>query len=211
MPIYYPMMMNITGKRCVVVGGGKVAERKVASLLDAGAIVVLVSPTMTPKLSSMAKTGMIEYYPRRYRKGDLKGTFLCVVATNDRRLQQRISEEAQEQGVLANIVDTEEACDFLVPSYFRRGDLTISISTSGKSPALAKKIRKDLEQIYGWEYEALLKILTWARPRIMEEVKDPGRRRTILERTAHPELLTLVRQSDLESLPQRVWAYLTAS
>ena len=211
MPMYYPMMMNITGRRCVVVGGGKVAERKVASLLEAGAMVVLMSPAMTPLLSSMVKSGMIEHVSRRYRKGDLKRAFLCVVATDDRRLQERIWKEARDQGVLANIVDSDEDCDFLVPSYFRRGDLVISISTSGKSPALAKRIRKDLEEQYGWEYEVLLKVLTWARPRILQEVKDPKRRRSILERSGHPELLVLVRQSDPESLPERVWAYLTAS
>jgi len=209
--MYYPMMMNITGRRCVVVGGGKVAERKVASLLEAGAMVVLVSPAMTPLLSSMVKSGMIEHVSRRYRKGDLKRAFLCVVATDDRRLQERIWKEARDQGVLANIVDSDEDCDFLVPSYFRCGDLVISISTSGKSPALAKRIRKDLEEQYGWEYEVLLKVLTWARPRILREVKDPKRRRSILERSGHPELLILVRQSDPESLPERVWAYLTAS
>jgi precorrin-2 dehydrogenase/sirohydrochlorin ferrochelatase len=209
--MYYPMMMNIAGRRCVVVGGGKVAERKVASLLEAGAMVVLVSPAMTPLLFSMVKSGMIEHVSRRYRKGDLKRAFLCVVATNDRRLQERIWKEAEDQGVLANIVDSDEDCDFLVPSYFRRGDLVISISTSGKSPALAKRIRKDLEEQYGWEYEVLLKVLTWARPRILQEVKDPRRRRSILERSGHPELLVLVRQSDPESLPERVWAYLTAS
>ena len=209
--MYYPMMMNIAGKRCVVVGGGKVAERKVASLLEAEAMVVLVSPAMTPLLFSMVKSGMIEHVSRRYRKGDLKRAFLCVVATNDRRLQERIWKEAKDQGVLANIVDSDEDCDFLVPSYFRRGDLVISISTSGKSPALAKRIRKDLEEQYGWEYEVLLKVLAWARPRILQEVKDPRRRRSILERSGHPELLVLVRQSDPESLPERVWAYLTAS
>jgi precorrin-2 dehydrogenase/sirohydrochlorin ferrochelatase len=209
--MYYPMMMNISGRRCVVVGGGRVAERKVASLLEAGAMVVLVSPAMTPMLSSMVKSGMIEQVSRRYRKGDLKRAFLCVVATDDRRLQDRIWKEARDQGVLANIVDSEEDCDFLVPSYFRRGDLVISISTSGKSPALAKRIRKDLEEQYGWEYEVLLKVLTWARPRILQEVKDPRRRRSILERSGHPELLVLVRQSDPESLPERVWAYLMAS
>ena len=209
--MYYPMMMNIAGRRCVVVGGGKVAERKVASLLEAGAMVVLVSPAMTPLLFSMVKSGMIEHVSRRYRKGDLKRAFLCVVATNDRRLQERIWKEAEDQGVLANIVDSDEDCDFLVPSYFRRGDLVISISTSGKSPALAKRIRKDLEEQYGWEYEVLLKVLTWARPRIRQEVTDPRRRRSSLERSGHPELLVLVRQSDPESLPERVWAYLTAS
>lgn len=205
------MMMNLLQRRCVVVGGGKVAERKVASLLEAGAEVTLVSPTLTPKLASLAKSEIICHLPREYRSEDLKEAFLCVVATNDRRLQKRIAKEAKEQGVLANIVDSEEACDFLVPSYFRRGDLLVSISTAGKSPALAKRIRKDLEEIFGWEYERLLKVLTGLRPRLLEEVKDPGRRQSILERSADPELLTLVRETDPESLPDRVWAYLTAS
>jgi precorrin-2 dehydrogenase/sirohydrochlorin ferrochelatase len=210
MSIYYPMMMNLSQKRCLVIGGGAVAERKVASLLEAGGLVILVSPNVTPRLAAMATTELIHHLPRRYRRGDLRGAFLCVVATNDRRLQKQIWKEAKEQGVLANIADSAEACDFLVPSYFRRGDLLVSISTAGKSPALAKRIRRDLEGRFGREFEVLLEVLTSLRPRILEEVKDPKRRRSILERTGDPDLLTLVRETDLESLPDRVWAYLMA-
>jgi len=210
MSIYYPMMMNLSQRRCLVIGGGAVAERKVASLLDAGGLVILVSPNVTPRLAAMATTELIHHLPRRYRRGDLRGAFLCVVATNDRRLQKQIWKEAKEQGVLANIADSAETCDFLVPSYFRRGDLLVSISTAGKSPALAKRIRRDLEGRFGREFEVLLEVLTSLRPRILEEVKDPKRRRSILERTGDPDLLTLVRETDLESLPDRVWAYLMA-
>ena len=210
MSIYYPMMMNLSQRRCLVIGGGAVAERKVASLLEAGGLVILVSPNVTPRLAAMATTEIIHHLPRRYRRGDLRGAFLCVVATNDRRLQKQIWKEAKEQGVLANIADSAEACDFLVPSYFRRGDLLVSISTAGKSPALAKRIRRDLEGRFGREFEVLLEVLTSLRPRILEEVKDPKRRRSILERTGDPDLLTLVRETDLESLPDRVWAYLMA-
>ncbi|MFH0873197.1 MAG: bifunctional precorrin-2 dehydrogenase/sirohydrochlorin ferrochelatase [bacterium] len=210
MSIYYPMMMNLSQRRCLVIGGGAVAERKVASLLEAGGLVILVSPNVTPRLAAMATTELIHHLPRRYRRGDLRGAFLCVVATNDRRLQKQIWKEAKEQGVLANIADSAEACDFLVPSYFRRGDLLVSISTAGKSPALAKRIRRDLEGRFGREFEVLLEVLTSLRPRILEEVKDPKRRRSILERTGDPDLLTLVRETDLESLPDRVWAYLMA-
>jgi len=210
MSIYYPMMMNLSQRRCLVIGGGAVAERKVASLLEAGGLVILVSPNVTPRLAAMATTELIHHLPRRYRRGDLRGAFLCVVATNDRRLQKQIWKEAKEQGVLANIADSAEACDFLVPSYFRRGDLLVSISTAGKSPALAKRIRRDLEGRFGREFEVLLEVLTSLRPRILEEVKDPKGRRSILERTGDPDLLTLVRETDLESLPDRVWAYLMA-
>jgi len=210
MSIYYPMMMNLSQRRCLVIGGGAVAERKVASLLEAGGLVILVSPNVTPRLAAMATTELIHHLPRRYRRGDLRGAFLCVVATNDRRLQKQIWKEAKEQGVLANIADSAEACDFLVPSYFRRGDLLVSISTAGKSPALAKRIRRDMEGRFGREFEVLLEVLTSLRPRILEEVKDPKGRRSILERTGDPDLLTLVRETDLESLPDRVWAYLMA-
>jgi len=211
MTLYYPMMMNLSGRRCLVIGGGKVAERKVASLLEADGEVVVISPALTLRLATMAKSEIIRHIARGFRSGDLDGAFLCVVATNDRALQRKVAKEAKEQRVLANIADSEEACDFLVPSYFRRGDLLVSISTAGKSPALAKRIRRDLEESFGWEYERLLKVLTGLRARILEEVKDPRRRRSILERTAHPELLALVRETDLQSLPDRVWAYLTAS
>lgn len=210
MTIYYPMMMKLWGRPCVVIGGGKVAERKVASLLEAGGEVTLISSVLTPRLSSLVKAELIRQIPRQYRKGDLAGAFLCVVATNDRTLQKQVAQDAREEGVLANIVDSEESCDFLVPSYFRRGDLVVSISTGGKSPALAKRIRRDLEERFGWEYEALLKVLSSLRPRIVEEVKDPARRRSILEKVADPELLDLVRETDPRSLPDKVWAYLMA-
>jgi len=210
MSVYYPMMMNIRSRRCVVVGGGTVAERKVASLLEAGAEVTLVSPTLTPGLREMAEKEMIRYLPRKYRKGDLDGSFLCVVATNDPRLQKRIWKEAQGKEILANITDWEEACDFLVPSYFRRGELLICVSTGGRSPALAKRIRKDLEDVYGWEYEILLEVLTQLRPRMLEEIKNPKKRRSALERAGNPELVALVSETDPADLPDRVWAYLMA-
>ena len=208
MLIYYPMMMNLSQRRCVVIGGGQVAERKVISLLEAEANVVVVSPDITPPLSSMAQKGLIQHVPRRYRKGDLAGSFLCVVATDDPRLHQRIRIEAGDHGVLANIVNSREDSDFLVPSYFRRGDLSVCISTAGKSPALAKRIRRDLEGQFGWEYEVLLEILTELRPLILEEVTDPERRRCILEKTGDPELLDLIRVTDRGNLSNRVWAYL---
>jgi len=211
MTVYYPIMMSLSGRRCLVIGGGKVAERKVASLLEADAEVVVVSPTLTLRLATMAKNEIICHLPRGFRSGDLMGAFLCVVATNDRALQRQVAKEAKEQRVLANIADSEEACDFLVPSYFRRGDLLVSISTGGKSPALAKRIRRDLEESFGGEYERLLKVLTGLRPRIVKEVKDPRRRRSILERAADPELLSLVRETDPERLPDRVWSYLISS
>ncbi|MCK5480251.1 MAG: bifunctional precorrin-2 dehydrogenase/sirohydrochlorin ferrochelatase, partial [Gammaproteobacteria bacterium] len=154
---YYPVCLDLDGRPCVVVGGGKVAERKVKGLLACHAQVKVISPELTEELSRMHAEGMLEWLARPYRKGDLAHTFLVITATDDEQAQQLVQEEAGEQNKLLNVVDVPQRCNFILPATVRRGDLTVAIATGGKSPALAKKLRKEFEKRIGPEYTVLVK------------------------------------------------------
>ncbi|MBI4286612.1 MAG: bifunctional precorrin-2 dehydrogenase/sirohydrochlorin ferrochelatase [Chloroflexi bacterium] len=170
MTTYYPMFLKIEGKRCVVVGGGEVAQRKVHILLEFGAAVTVISPELDAGLKEMAQAGQIQAMLRPYQPGDLKGAFVGVVATDDRALNHAVSEEARREGVLVNVVDDAGLSDFIVPAYLRRGDVTIAVSTSGRSPALARKIRACLEKEFGAEIAGLVEFLDEVR----QELKGKG-------------------------------------
>ena len=170
LPLYYPIFLNISGKRCVVIGGGQVALRKVRTLLEHGASVQVISPDLCSELNQLAEKGEIHILNRDYRAGDLKDAFVAIVATDNARTNIEVVEEAKRTGVLANVVDDAESSDFIVPSYMRRGDVTIAISTAGRSPALARKIRTRLEKELGEEYASLALLINEVRA----EVKKQG-------------------------------------
>ncbi len=152
---YYPIFLGLSGKRCVVVGGGQVALRKVRALLEHEAEVKVISPELCPELVQMAEKKIILVVPRGYNDGDLEGVFVAIAATDDGKINRKVADEARQRGVLVNVVDKPEHSDFIVPSYLRRGALTIAVSTAGKSPALARKIRTRLEKGFGTEYASL--------------------------------------------------------
>ena len=139
----------------MVIGGGKVALRKVKALLEHGARVQVISPDPCLELSQLAKNGTLELLPRDYSWGDLEDAFVVVAATDDSSINKRVAEEARKRGVLVNVVDDPEKSDFIMPSYLRRGDITIAVSTGGRSPTLARKIRTRLEENFGAEYASL--------------------------------------------------------
>ena len=170
LPTYYPIFLNISGKRCVVVGGGQVALRKVRTLLEYGASVEVVSPELCSELSQLADSGEIRVRPRSYQAGDLQDAVIAIAATNDRQINLEVVKEARKRGVLVNVVDDAESSDFIAPSYLRRGDITIAVSTGGRSPALARKIRTRLEKDFGDEYASLALLLNEVRT----EVKRQG-------------------------------------
>src|SRR4030042_230398 len=145
MSSYYPIFLDLKGKRCIVVGGGSVAERKVEMLLEHETSVTVISPELSPKLQHLADQGAIKTITRNYQKGDLKGAFLVIAATDDPSVNAAVAGQARKQRALVNVVDDPRASDFIVPSMVRRGDITIAISTAGKSPALARKLRSLLE------------------------------------------------------------------
>lgn len=152
---YYPIFLDLSGRRCVVVGGGLVALRKVKALIEHGGNVRVISPDLCPGLAQMVEKGIIQVLEKGYEGGDLEGTFVVIAATDDVDINRRVAGEAGERGVLVNVVDDPKHSDFIVPSYLRRGPLTIAISTAGHSPALARKIRILLEEEIGAEYAPL--------------------------------------------------------
>jgi len=166
---YYPIFLNISGKRCVVVGGGQVAHRKIRTLLEHNADVQVISPDLCPELGQLAESGKIEVLHRDYRAGDLRKAFIAVAATNDSDINLEIVKEARKNAVLVNIVDDAENSDFILPSHIHRGDLTIAISTAGKSPALTRKIKNKLEEDFGDEYASLTLLINEVRTEIKRQ------------------------------------------
>jgi len=201
---YYPMMVDLAGRRCLVVGGGQVAERKVRALVEAGAEVVVVSPALSPGLQGLKREGLIIHRARSYRPGDVAGSLLVFGATDDPEVNRRLADEAKAMGVLANLADSPASSTFLTPATLTRGNLVIAISTGGDSPALARKIREDLESVYGEEYAGLLKVLEQVRERAKREVADPGRRRALFERAVESDLLERLRAGDAAGLVRTV-------
>ena len=188
LPSYYPVFLNLKGKKCIVVGGGRVAGRKVLSLLKSGADITVISPELTKRLKkesvkrlnrSKGSSGKIRHIPRKYKKGDLKNAFLVIAATDSNEINRRVSEEAP---YLVNVVDVPSMCNFIVPSVVKRGPLTIAISTSGVSPSIAKAVRKELEKLYGAEFGKRLASLKKIRSKAMAEIKDKKKRERFLKK-----------------------------
>jgi len=164
---YYPVCLNVTGKKCIVVGGGEVGERKVKRLVECGANVVVVGKMLTPTLKTMTGEGRIAHIDADYDETHIHGAFLVIGATDRDEVNERISRQAREKNILVNIVDDPARCDFILPSLLQRGDLLIAISTGGKMPALARRLREELEGHYGPEYATLLTILGELRKEVI--------------------------------------------
>lgn len=164
---YYPIYLDIREKRCVVVGGGDVAERKILRLLECGAVVSVVSRKLTTILMNMVEHGKIIHVDDNYDQQYLAGAFLVIGATDQEEVNDRIARDCRARGVMVNIVDDPGRCDFILPSLVNRGSLSIAVSTDGKSPALARKLREDLSVQFGPEYEGYLDLLGWLREMII--------------------------------------------
>jgi len=190
---YYPIFLRVAGRPCLVVGGGKVAEQKVESLLKAGARVTLISPEITPRLATLAAAQQITHRAREYRRGDLQGAFLAYAATDGDVLHAQIADEAHGAGVLLNVVDQPALCDFITPAVVERGDLVIATSTGGASPALAKRIRHDLEDTFGPEYDLALQLLRRVRKQLRATTRDATERRRICNALVESPLIEYLR------------------
>jgi precorrin-2 dehydrogenase/sirohydrochlorin ferrochelatase len=184
MPAYYPAFLDVRGRRCLVVGGGAVAERKVTGLLDAGARVRVVSPTLTPALTALAAAGLVEHRARPFRRHDARGAALVVAATGAPAVDDAAAAAARRARALVNVVDRPAACDFILPSVLRRGDLQIAVSTGGRSPALAREIRRRLEAEIGEGYGALVASVGEARARLRARRLAPAARMRAADRLA---------------------------
>ena len=177
MTSFYPVFLNLTGRRCVVIGGGQIAEGKITKLIDSGANITVISPDATQGIRDAADRGAIELHERKYKNGDLQDSFLTIAATNDRVVNQEIFEEAEKLGVLLNAVDDPPHCSFIAPSIVKRGPVTLAISTGGASPALARKLRETLTDSRQLQWADATGVLSKARQVIKDEqvAIDPQR------------------------------------
>ncbi|MEW6675879.1 MAG: bifunctional precorrin-2 dehydrogenase/sirohydrochlorin ferrochelatase [Nitrospirota bacterium] len=194
-PTFYPAFLNLKGKQAVVIGGGKVAERKSLVLLKAGAEVTLISPKLTRRLEKEKAEGRIRHIPREYRRGDLKGAFLVIAATSYPEINTEVVREAEaiHKSPLLNVVDMPSQCNFIVPSIVRRGPLTIAISTSGTSPAMARTIRRELKRLYGPEFADYLKLLEKIRKKAIKGIPDKKKRAEFFKSLASEEMMEILR------------------
>jgi precorrin-2 dehydrogenase/sirohydrochlorin ferrochelatase len=183
MPLF-PAFLKLSGRRCLVIGAGRVAEEKIESLLQAEAEIRVVAPSATERVRAWSRADKIQWEARKFRSSDLKGIFLAVAATSSPALHARIFREARQRRVLCNVVDDPAHCDFYYGSVVRRGSLRIAISTGGHSPALAQRLRKQIEREFGDEYERWIEELGAARRKLFKKTISAERRRALLHRLA---------------------------
>jgi precorrin-2 dehydrogenase / sirohydrochlorin ferrochelatase len=180
MSTLFPLFLKLEGRTCLVVGGGPIAQGKITGLLETGARIRVVAIQATPAIAEWARYGQIELELRPFSIADLNQVFLVVVATSDAELNESIYYEAAGRGVLCNVVDVPRLCDFYYPAVVQRGDLQIAISTNGKSPALASRLRQQLEQEFGPAYADWVAKLGETRKLLMASELDPERKRELL-------------------------------
>jgi precorrin-2 dehydrogenase/sirohydrochlorin ferrochelatase len=201
---HFPVNLDVRHRKCLVVGGGKVAERKVESLLHCGAKVCIVSPDLTDGLRNLADRGIINFMKRRYVTEDLEGCFLVISAVDDSETNSKIADDCLERNILVNVVDDPARCSFTVPSVLHRGPLCVAVSTQGKSPLLAKKIREQLEDLFGPEYSEFVELMGKIRQQVMENVPDREKRRRIFECLIDSNILELIREGKRESIKEQI-------
>ena len=192
----YPIFAIIEDKSCLVVGGGSVGERKVLDLRQAGARVTVLSKDLTPALTQLAREGEIRYLDEDFTPAHLNGMALVMAATDDPEVNARVSAAAQERGLWVNVADVPEHCTFIVPAQVRQGDLTLAISTGGASPAMARKLREQLQQQFGPEYRPFLALLKGVRARLLSERRGRPENAALFQRLVDSPLLEAVAVGD---------------
>ncbi|OPX86828.1 MAG: Precorrin-2 dehydrogenase [Pelotomaculum sp. PtaB.Bin104] len=201
---HYAIALELTGKTCLVVGGGQVAERKIRSLLDCGACVRVVSPELTAGLKEMAEGELIGYRRGWYSKSDLVDVFLVISATNSEAVNRQVAADCFDRNLLVNVVDEPALCNFYVPAVVKRGRLTIAVTTGGRSPLLARKIREELELAYGSQYGEFLDLIAGVRSDIINKVSDSKVKKEMLETLVCDEVMDLLKKDRLDLLKGRI-------
>ena len=199
---YYPVYLNLKGRRVLVVGAGPVASQKLPALIGSESHVHVIAPDAVPEIRGLARDGKIKWSSRFYRKTDIQGASLVIAATDDPALQKKIVRDARAHRIWVNVVDVPTLCDFIAPAVIDRGDIQIAISTGGAAPALAKYLRRKLEPIIGKEYAEFAKILRKMRPDILKLPKD--RRVSFWERVVSDAFFEEVRQGGIAAAENRV-------
>ena len=192
----YPLFALLDGRPCLVVGGGAVGERKVRDLLQAGARVTVVSRDLTPGLAELVRAGHLRFIQGEFDPKYLEGMILVIGATDDQEVNRQVSAAAQVRGLLVNIVDAPELCTFIVPAQVRRGLLTIAVSTGGASPALARRVREELEQRFGEDYRRYLRVLQTVRDRVLARRRGHPDNPLLFQRLVHGPLQEALARDD---------------
>lgn len=203
MNTYYPVYIQLREQPCVVVGGGKIAEGKVEGLLAVQANVTVVSPDLTSKLRELAAKKQLTYLARTYQPGDLTGAFLVICATDQAEINHQVWQEATANRQLVNVVDDTPRCNFIAPSILRKGDLTIAISTSGKAPALAVRLKERLQNELGPEYERFLELAGELREPLARHVPNFETRKALWYELVDSEILDVLSRGD-ETLAREI-------
>ncbi len=204
---YFPIFLDLQGRPVVVIGGGQVALGKVRGLLEAGAQVTVISPELAPQLAHLTEQGLVRHIARPYQPGDLRGYALAFVATDDPTVNARVAQEGRELGVWVNAVDDPAHCDFIMPAVVRKGDITVAVSTGGGSPAVARRLREELERFLGDEFALMLEVAAEVRRHLRDQGihVDPE----TWNRALDDGLLDLLRQGRREEAKARLLAALT--
>ncbi|MFB3817759.1 MAG: bifunctional precorrin-2 dehydrogenase/sirohydrochlorin ferrochelatase [Candidatus Methylomirabilales bacterium] len=210
-PRLYPMMVRLAGRRCLVVGGGAVAERKIEALLQCGARVEVISPAATAGIQALAEAGRVTWRRRPVEPGDLPGAFLAFAATDDPAVNREVARRAAEAGGQVNVADDPEASTFHVPATLRRGDLCVAVATGGGSPALARRLRRRLEATLGPEYEAFLAALRVLRERARRRIPSAEVRQAVYRRALDSDLYDCAARGDAAAVEACIAALLAAA
>ena len=196
MNTYYPVYIEMREQPCVVIGGGKIAEGKVEGLLAAKANVTVISPDLTANLRELVEEKKITYIARAYQPGDLTGAFMVICATDQTQINHQVWQEASANRQLVNVVDDTPRCNFIAPSILRKGDLSIAISTSGKAPALAVRLKERLQRELGPEYERFLELAGELREPLARQVQDFETRKALWYELVDSEILDVLARGD---------------
>jgi siroheme synthase-like protein len=202
--MFFPVYLNLKDKRVLVIGGGEVATRKVASLLGTSASITVISPDISPELASLAETNAITVHRRRYTEGDCKGAFLILSATDDRETGKAVWEEARREKIWLNTADQPDLCDFIMPAVVRRGDLVVAVSTGGASPALAATMREQLSRSLGPEYGSLVKLLADYRQEIQHRFQNDSDRKALHYRILDSDIIKFLARDDADGAERRL-------
>lgn len=200
----YPINLQIKDRICLIVGGGRVAERKAIGLLNCQAKVTIISPDITEALATLVAENKLNFIKRDFACADIENKFIVIAATNNKKLNTQITALAQEKNILVNNIDSPEEGNFALPATLQRGPLQISVSTNGCSPALAKKIKGDLGRLYGEEYQEYLFLLREIREYCLKHISDINKRKEIFNRVIASDLIQLIKEGKTDLIEERV-------
>lgn len=204
MAFTYPVTLNLTHKRCLVIGGGSVALRKVKSLLEEEALVEVVSPQLIEPLAELFQQERFIWHEQMYDSSYINDKFLVIAATDQAEVNHQAAVDCEDRGILINVVDDKDASNFIVNAHVSQGDLLLAVSTGGISPAISRKIKEQLQRQYGPEYAQMLSIVKEARQEAMATIADGQKRRAFLQSLAEMDLAEELKHTSIEDVQKRV-------